>query len=144
MKHEDTSKDFFTRYALAVVEIERINKELMIRKEDAIGQDHLMSVLLDKLIKTQSLLREFVEAKWPRGVVGKDKHGHPVDGEGEARIRARELLGMDKNVVSSPASPAKCECSDGPYHYESCPLFTGRNPFAEFGAALSPQNGGKR
>ena len=29
-----------------------------------------------------------------------------------------------------------CRCPDGPYHYPQCPLFTDKNTFAEFGAAM--------
>lgn len=30
-----------------------------------------------------------------------------------------------------------CHCSDGPFHYESCPFYTDKNPFADLGALMS-------
>lgn len=50
---------------------------------------------------------------------------------------AKEPQGSVTSLVTNMA--AECSCSDGPYHYSTCHLYTGNDPFSELGKRLSTQ-----
>lgn len=127
MSHTDTSKDYLTRYALAAAALDRLSWKRLPKVGSAM---HLELIDIGRAI--------FWLPESGRILSASQIWWNSYSGEWSTNDQPTHYVILDE--------PPKCECNDGPFHYEQCPYFSMDkvNPFSELGERLSAQTTGKQ